>query len=235
MINIRKKQDRGRTQIAWLDSWHSFSFGDYYDSKNMGFGPLRVINEDFVNPAAGFPTHGHRDMEIITYVLEGALEHKDSLGTGSTIRPGDVQMMRAGKGIQHSEFNPSQTEAVHLLQIWILPEEKGLMPTYQQKSFDPAGREDKLQLIIAPEGAEGALEIRQDALVYAAKISGDGDVPFAMKAERKYWLQVARGSVSACGMDLEAGDALAVSGEFGDYSIKGKSAAEILLFDLPLV
>src|SRR4051812_21774051 len=161
MLTVRRKDARGRTTTPWLDSRHSFSFGDYYDPQNMGFGPLRVINEDVVAPETGFPMHGHRDMEIITYVLEGSLEHKDSLGTGSVIRPGEVQMMRAGKGILHSEFNPAN-ESVHLLQIWIEPDEKGLKPAYQQKEFDAAEMRDRLRLLVSPDGADESLRIRQD-------------------------------------------------------------------------
>ncbi len=168
MITVRKSAERGTTQIDWLDSRHTFSFGDYYDSRWMGFGPLRVINEDFVEPGMGFGMHPHRDMEIITYIVKGALEHKDSLGTGSVIRPGDVQRMTAGRGIRHSEFNPSATERVHLLQIWIEPSERGLQPSYEQKTIPDGERHNRLRLIASPDGRDGSVTIHQDADVYAA-------------------------------------------------------------------
>lgn len=229
MRTVRKSEARGRTRTGWLESYHSFSFGEYHDPAHMGFGPLRVINEDFIAPGGGFPMHGHRDMEIITYVLSGALEHKDSLGTGSVIRPGEVQMMRAGKGILHSEFNPSDKEPVHLLQIWIMPGERGLKPVYQQKAFDVKG----LTLLAAPDGAEGALAIAQDARVFAGKIAPGEEAAAGMAAGRRYWLQVARGSVAVDDATLAAGDALAVAGEEGALGLRaGKEGAEVLLFDM---
>jgi quercetin 2,3-dioxygenase len=229
-----RARDRGITRTGWLESWHSFSFGEYHDPDHMGFGPLRVINEDFVAGGAGFPMHGHRDMEIITYVLSGALEHKDSLGTGSVIRPSEVQMMRAGKGILHSEYNPSETDSVHLLQIWIMPDEKGLPPAYQQKAFADEAFQNRLALIVAPEGEDAqALSIRQDARIYAARLDTGATAETALKPDRKYWLQVARGAVDTGGETLEAGDALSLSGETGTLALKASGKAEILVFDLP--
>ena len=223
---------RGRTQIDWLDSWHSFSFGEYYDPEHMGFGPLRVINEDFVKGGAGFPTHPHRDMEIITYVLSGSLEHKDSLGTGSVIKPGEVQMMRAGTGIRHSEFNPSKTEDVHLLQIWIIPDKQGLEPKYQQKTFAPEDMRNKLKLIVSPGGEDGALDISQDAKLFSAKLDKGKSVAFDAKPERNYWLQIARGAVEDGDARLGAGDALALQKETGAVTVTASEDAEILLFDM---
>jgi redox-sensitive bicupin YhaK (pirin superfamily) len=233
MLTLKKAEDRGRTRIDWLNSFHSFSFGEYYDPKNMGFGPLRVINEDFVKPGAGFPTHGHRDMEIITYVLSGALEHKDNLGSGGVIRPGDVQMMRAGKGILHSEYNPSNDDEVHLLQIWIQPSETGLKPAYQQKAFAPEEMKGQFRLLVAPDEKDGALGIRQDARLYAARLDAGKSAGFDLDPKRKYWVQVAKGNVDTKERVLNAGDALVIEGEDGPIEFTARDAAEILMFDLP--
>ncbi len=231
MIKLLRSDDRGRTQWEWLDSRHSFSFGDYYDPANMGFRALRVINEDWVKPAAGFPRHPHRDMEIITYVLEGALEHRDSLGNGSLIQPGDGQRMSAGKGILHSEMNSSPDAPVHLLQIWILPERKGLEPGYEQKAFPREEKRGRLRLIASPDAAAGSVKIFQDARLFVALLEKDEAVEHALAAGRHAWLQVARGSVMLNGQPLAAGDGAAVSDE-PSVRISGQDAAEVLLFDL---
>lgn len=233
MQTIRKKDERGRTGAYWLDSYHSFSFGEYHDPKHMGFGSLRVINEDFVKAGGGFPMHGHANMEIITYVLSGALEHKDSLGTGSVIKPLDVQMMSAGKGILHSEFNPSETDDTHLLQIWIMPSERGTRPAYQQTAFQPEELSNKLRLIVSPDGAAGSLKILQDARLYAARLEKGAVLALPLAEKRKYWLQTAKGSVEILGKTLETGDALALENEGGKADIKARAEAEILFFDLP--
>lgn len=233
MLEIRRGEDRGHADHGWLDSRHSFSFGEYHDRAHMGFGPLRVINEDFVRAEAGFPMHGHANMEIITYVLSGALEHKDSLGNGSSIRPLEVQMMSAGKGILHSEFNPSKDEDVHLLQIWIMPSERGTRPGYQQTAFAAEELKNRLRLIVSPDGAEGSLKILQDAKLYAARLENAAALSIALSEKRKYWLQVAKGSVEAGGQTLNQGDALALENEGGKADIKATAEAEILFFDLP--
>jgi redox-sensitive bicupin YhaK (pirin superfamily) len=231
MIVKRPGEERGRTRIAWLDSRHSFSFGEYYDPRHMGFGPLRVINEDWVAPAAGFPTHGHSDMEIVTYVIEGALEHKDSLGTGSIIRPGEVQRMSAGTGIRHSEFNPSRKDPVHLLQIWILPQERGIEPSYEQKAIPADARAGRFATIAGPDG-EGAVRIHQDARILAAQVPAGVAVAHALADGRRAWLQVARGSVELDGVTYEAGDGAAITGE-KRVELLGREPADLLLFDLP--
>ncbi len=233
MQTIRKSNDRGRSETYWLESFHSFSFGEYHDASNMGFGPLRVINEDFVRAEAWFPMHGHANMEIITYVLSGSLEHKDSLGSGGVIQPLEVQMMSAGKGILHSEFNPSTTDDVHLLQIWIMPSERGTRPSYQQKGFDPDKVKNALQLLVSPDGADGSLKILQDARLYASRLDKDAVVTVALQEKRKYWLQVAKGSVTVMGNKLEQGDALALENEKGKADIQASEDAEVLFFDLP--
>lgn len=233
MLNLRHKNDRGATATYWLNSAHSFSFGEYYDPKNMGFGPLRVINEDFVRAGTGFDTHGHSNMEIITYILSGALEHKDSLGNGGIIKPGDVQLMSAGKGILHSEYNPSETEDVHLLQIWIMPNETGTRPGYQQTSFNPADFQNRLRLVVSPDGAEGTLTIKQDARLWVSRLDAGKSVAQEMNANKKYWLQLARGKVMIRGQSLEAGDALSFDNEQGTLDIKAVEDAEFILFELP--
>lgn len=231
MITIRPAADRGRTKIGWLDSRHSFSFGDYQDYDHMGFHSLRVINDDRVAPGAGFPTHPHRDMEIITWVLSGALEHKDSLGTGSVIRAGDVQRMTAGTGILHSEFNPSQTEGVHLLQIWIYPEKRGLKPGYDQKSFPAAERKGQLKLVASRDGRDGSLSFHQDASVYVAALGPGQRATHTLAPGRAGWVQVANGSLTLNGQRLNAGDGAAVSDEKA-LELVGVEEGETLVFDL---
>jgi len=233
MISVRHAAERGTANFGWLDSRHTFSFGDYYDRKQMGFGPLRVINEDRVSPGQGFGTHGHRDMEIISYVLEGALEHKDSIGTGSVIRPGDVQIMSAGTGIRHSEFNHSKTESVHFLQIWVVPDRDGIAPRYEQKTFPDADKRGRLRLVGSSDGRDGSVVIHQDVNLFAAILNTGEQVTQALPTHRKGWLQVARGAVVLNGQDLHTGDGAAVEGEPA-ITVTGKTdGAEILVFDLP--
>ena len=233
MISVRHADDRGTANFGWLNSQHTFSFGHYHDPRHMGFGPLRVINEDRVRAGAGFDTHGHRDMEIISYVLEGALEHKDSLGTGSVIRPGDVQVMSAGTGIRHSEFNHSQAEPVHFLQIWVLPDRDGLKPRYEQKTFAAEEKRGRLRLVASPDGNDGSVVMHQDARLYASILNEGEQVDHALLADRKGWVQVARGAVEVNGEALRAGDGAALK-DVALVSIKGTAAdTEILLFDLP--
>jgi quercetin 2,3-dioxygenase len=231
MIAIRKSEARGHANHGWLDSYHTFSFANYYDPNHMSFRSLRVINEDIINPGKGFGTHGHRDMEIITYVLAGALEHKDSLGTGAVIKPGEVQRMSAGTGIQHSEFNHSQTDPVHLLQIWLLPDTNGLPPSYEQRNFPVAERHGKLRLVAARDARDGAVKIHQDVDLYAAILDKNSRVSHALDSNRHAWVQVARGSVLLNGLALEKGDGAAVSDE-SELVIEATEDAEILLFDL---
>ena len=232
MLTLRRAADRGRADFGWLDSRHSFSFGEYYDPAHMGFGPLRVINDDRVAGGGGFPTHPHRDMEIVSYVLEGALAHKDSLGTGSVIKPGDVQRMSAGTGIAHSEFNASCTDPVHFLQIWFLPERRGLTPGYEQKNFDADSKRDQLRLVASPDGRDGSVTIRSDASLYVSLLGKDAAVSHQIAAGRGLWLQVARGSVAVGDITLAEGDGLQVTNERA-LEIVGKAAeSEILLFDL---
>jgi quercetin 2,3-dioxygenase len=232
MLTIRSAQDRGVANFGWLDSRHTFSFGNYRDPKYMGFADLRVINEDFVAPGQGFPTHGHQDMEIVTYILEGALEHKDSIGTGSVILPGDVQRMSAGTGIRHSEYNASQSETVHLLQIWILPEQKGIEPSYEQKNFSEADKLGKLRLVGSRDGRDGSVVIHQDIDLYAAALPAGESVSHAFGSGRVGWLQVARGSVKLNEHQLKAGDGVAIDRET-KIEIQGIDRnAEVLLFDM---
>ena len=231
-MNIRRAGERGHAQHGWLDSYHSFSFADYYDAEHMGFGPLRVINEDRVQPGTGFGTHGHRDMEIITYVLSGRLEHKDSIGTGSVIAPGDVQAMSAGRGVRHSEFNPSPAEPTHFLQIWIEPDVTGIEPRYQQTRFLDSEKRGRLRLIASPDGTEGSVRIHQDARVYAALVAGDEAVSHALAPGRRAYVHVVRGGVRVNGTVLAAGDAAKIEREPTVRVDRGDDA-EILLFDLP--
>ena len=232
MLTLRKADDRGHTDFGWLNSRHSFSFGEYHDAAHMGFGPLRVINDDRVSQGSGFPAHAHADMEIITYVLDGALEHKDSLGTGSVIKPGDVQRMSAGTGIRHSEFNASKTEPVHFLQVWILPKQRGLQPSYEQKSFAEHDTRGKLRLIGAKDGRDGAVTIHQDVDLYVAKLALADTVTHDIKPERTAWLHIATGRAVVNGLPVEAGDGIAVTGEDALH-IEGQGpGAEVLLFDL---
>ncbi len=231
MITLRPSNERGHANHGWLDSYHTFSFANYYDPKHMGFRALRVINEDRVQPGRGFGTHGHRDMEIITYVLEGSLEHKDSIGNGAIITPGEVQRMSAGTGIMHSEFNPSQTEPVHFLQIWILPDRQGLEPSYEQRTFPLEQRQGKLQLIAAKDGRDGAVTIHQDVDLYSAVLQKGDRVSYQLQPNRYGWLQVAQGAATLNGFTLNAGDGVAVS-EAELLNINTDGGAEILLFDL---
>jgi redox-sensitive bicupin YhaK (pirin superfamily) len=231
MITIRPARERGRTDIGWLDSWHSFSFGDYADHDHMGFHSLRVINDDKVAAGGGFPTHPHRDMEIITWVLSGALEHKDSLGTGSVIRPGDLQRMTAGTGILHSEFNGSKTEPVHLLQIWIFPEKRGLTPGYDQKSFPKTERQGQLKLVASRDGRKGSVSFHTDASVYVAALAPNQTVKHTLATGRAAWVQVATGSIALNGRKLQTGDGAAVEGETA-LELVGVEDGETLLFDL---
>lgn len=223
MLSVRKSEERGRTQMDWLLSYHTFSFSEYYDSKFMGFQTLRVINEDFVEPGKGFGTHPHKDMEILTYVLEGTLEHKDTMGNHSKITAGEFQLMEAGTGVQHSEFNPSSKEKVHLLQIWIQPNQKGLVPSYQQKKF---GKESGLQLVVSPDGAEGSLKIHQNARIYL------GTLEKGIKQRWKgssIWIQATRGEIIVNGLSLRSGDGASLTQE-NEIEIEGQG--EFLLFDL---
>jgi len=231
MILVRDRGHRGRTQLGWLDSRHTFSFGDYRDPHHMGFRSLRVINDDRVIPGAGFGAHSHRDMEIVSYVLSGALAHKDSLGTGSVIRPGEVQRMSAGRGITHSEFNDSRTEPVHFLQIWILPEAAGISPGYEQKSFAPEERHDRWRLVADRAGRDGALTIHQDVRMYATELSAGASLRHAFEAGRHGWLQVARGVALLEGDELREGDGAAISEEPA-ITVTSPVGAELLLFDL---
>lgn len=231
MITLRPSNERGHANHGWLDSYHTFSFANYYDPKHMGFRALRVINEDRVQPGRGFGTHGHRDMEIITYVLEGSLEHKDSIGNGAIITPGEVQRMSAGTGIMHSEFNPSQTESVHLLQIWILPNRQELEPSYEQRTFPLEQRQGKLQLIAAKDGRDGAVTIHQDVDLYSAVLQKGDRVSYQLQPNRYGWLQVAQGAATLNGFTLNAGDGVAVS-QAELLNINTDGGAEILLFDL---
>ena len=232
MITIRKANERGHFNHGWLNTYHTFSFDQYYDPRYMGFRVLRVINEDFVSAGRGFPMHAHRDMEIITYILEGALQHEDSMGNGSTIRPGDVQRMSAGTGVRHSEKNSSPTEAVHLLQIWILPHTVGLDPSYEQKAFTEDDRRNNLRLIASSDGKEGSVVIHQDASLYASIIEQGANVTHLMPETRYGWLQVARGAIDVNGEPADQGDGAVIVGE-SKIEIAARQPAEILLFDLP--
>lgn len=231
MLTIRHAEERGLANFGWLNSRHTFSFGHYHDPKFMGFGPLRVINEDRVQPGQGFGTHGHSDMEIISYVLDGALEHKDSIGTGSIIRPGDVQRMTAGTGVRHSEFNASDAESVHFLQIWIIPEENGLEPGYEQKAFIDDEKRGRLRLVGSRDGRDGSVTIHQDVDLYAALLGDDVSVSHELAAGRKAWVQVAKGSAVLNGKPLQAGDGVAIESQ-ATITVSGASAAEVLLFDM---
>jgi hypothetical protein len=231
MIVVRPSEERGKANHGWLDSRHTFSFADYHDPRHMGFGALRVINEDRVAPGAGFGTHPHRDMEIISYVLEGALEHKDSIGTGSVIRPGDVQRMSAGTGVQHSEFNASRSEPVHFLQIWVIPHRVGLKPSYEQKSFTAAERTNALRLVASPDGRDGSLTVHQDAKLYSGVLLPGGATQLELPAGRHVWVQVARGAVTVNGRALAEGDGAAILDEPA-LELASDEGAEVLVFDL---
>jgi redox-sensitive bicupin YhaK (pirin superfamily) len=232
MIQIRRSDERGHADHGWLDSYHSFSFADYYDPAHVSFGPLRVINEDRVKPGTGFGTHGHRDMEIVSYVLEGALAHKDSMGTGSTIRPGDVQRMSAGRGVTHSEFNASPTDPVHFLQIWIIPSALGTAPGYEQQHFAAAEKRGRLRVVASPDGAQGSVKIQQDARLYAGLFDGAEELRMGWNPQRLLYVHVARGTVTVNGHALGAGDALQAT-ETSELRIGAGTAAEVLVFDLP--
>jgi hypothetical protein len=231
MLTVRRSSERGRSQHGWLDSRHTFSFADYYDARHMGFRQLRVVNEDRVEAGRGFATHGHRDMEIVSYVLSGALAHRDSLGTGSVIRPGDVQRMSAGTGVTHSEFNSSSDEPVHFLQIWIMPERAGLTPSYEQKTFPDETRRGRLRLIASHEGTDGSVTIHQDVRLLDASLDAGADVAHVIRPGRHAWVQVLRGELSVDGQNLEPGDGAAASGEAA-LRIAARTPAELLLFDL---
>jgi redox-sensitive bicupin YhaK (pirin superfamily) len=231
MIQVRKSNERGHAEHGWLDSHHTFSFADYYDPQAMGFRALRVINEDRVQPGQGFGTHGHRDMEILSYVLEGGLAHRDSTGGGGVIEPGDVQRMSAGTGVMHSEFNASRSEPVHFLQIWIVPDRRGITPGYEQKHFPPEQRQGQLRLIASPDAADGSLKIHQDARVYTTLLGKGQTVSHSLAAGRHAWVQVARGQVRLGGVVLSAGDGAAISDE-RSVALTGDEPAEVLLFDL---
>ena len=230
-MHIRRAGERGRANLGWLDSRHTFSFGHYYDPEHMGFGPVRVINDDRVAPGGGFPPHPHSDMEILTYVLDGALEHRDSLGTGSVIRPGDIQRMSAGRGIRHSEFNASKTESVHFLQIWVLPESTGLAPSYEQKSFAEEEKLATLRLVASGDGRSGSVTLHRDLDLYTAVLSANVRVTHELPAGRGAWVHVARGNVTLNGTPLEAGDGAGIA-KAGTVELEGGAAtAEVLLFD----
>lgn len=231
MIRIRKHDQRGHFDHGWLNTWHTFSFADYFDSEHVGFSTLRVINDDRIAPGAGFPTHGHSNMEIVTYVMQGALAHKDSMGNGSVIQSGDVQYMSAGKGVTHSEHNASSHEMVHLLQIWILPATKGLAPLYRQKHFSSADKRGKWCLLASGDGSDGSLEIRQDVRLYATLVGAGQPLGYVLAGGRRAWLHVARGTARLNGTDLEAGDGAAIEGE-SEIRLESDGEGEVLLFDL---
>jgi redox-sensitive bicupin YhaK (pirin superfamily) len=231
MIVIRKSAERGHADHGWLESRHTFSFADYHDPRHMGFRALRVINEDRVQPGRGFGTHGHRDMEIVSYVLAGELEHKDSLGTGSIVRPGEVQYMSAGSGVRHSEFNPSATEPLHFLQIWIQPSEQGLAPRYAQQRIDAKQQENGLALVVSPDGRAGSIAVRQDVALFAARWKIGQGARHALASGRHAWVQIARGELDVAGQRLSAGDGAAITQE-RELQLEARTACEFLLFDL---
>lgn len=231
MMRLRRAAERGHADHGWLRSAHTFSFAGYHDPAHMGFRALRVINEDRVDPGRGFPTHGHRDMEIVSVVLEGALEHEDSMGHGSVLRPGEVQRMTAGTGVYHSEYNASSSEDLHFLQIWILPARRGLPPGYEQRRFDEAERRGRLRLLVSPDGEDGSLTVHQDARLYGALLATGEEVTHALAAGRGAWVQVARGVIELRGQRMEAGDGAAIEGEDA-LTLRGVEPAELLLFDL---
>ena len=232
MTRLRPANERGHARQGWLDSYHTFSFGHYYDPEHLGFSNLRVINDDTVVPGAGFGTHGHQDMEIISYVLDGALEHKDSMGNGSVIRPGDVQRMSAGTGVQHSEYNHSKSEPVHFLQIWLEPNRFGVEPGYEEKHFSPEERRGRLALLVSPDGRDGSLSAHQDSLLYGTLLEVGEAVEHSLAAGRRAYVHVARGRVSVNGQPMESGDGVALD-DVGQVRLEGLGHAEVLLFDLP--
>ncbi len=232
MLAMRRAQERGHANHGWLNSYHTFSFGGYHDPRHMGFSNLRVINDDTVAPGGGFGTHGHSDMEIISYVLHGALEHKDSMGNGSVIRPGDVQRMSAGTGVTHSEYNPSPEEPVHFLQIWLQPNRRGVAPGYDQRYFSPEDRRGRLVLLVSPDGRDGSLASHQDALLFGTLLDAGAQVSHSLATDRRAYVHVARGSARVNGEVLGGGDGAAIEGA-GEVHLDGVDAAEVLLFDLP--
>jgi len=231
MFELRRATERGHANHGWLDSFHSFSFADYHDPRHMGFGSLRVINEDRIQPGTGFGTHSHRDMEIVSYVLEGALAHQDSMGNGSTIVPGDVQRMSAGTGVRHSEYNHEPSGVTHFLQIWIEPAARGIAPGYEQRHFDPTSKRGRLRLVASPDGRDGTVTIHQDAYMYAALLDGGERAAYALPKGRRAYVHVARGSLTVNGNELGAGDALKVS-DVAEIVLERGEQAEVLLFDL---
>ncbi len=233
MKEIRRSNERGAADHGWLQSRHSFSFADYHDPRHLHFGPLRVINEDRVQAGAGFGTHSHRDMEIVSYVLEGSLAHKDSTGTSSVIKPGDVQRMSAGTGVSHSEFNGSKTEQVHFLQIWIIPAKTGIAPSYEEKHFDPAERRGQLRLIASPDNAEGSVLLHQDVRMYAGLFDHDEHATLNVATGRSAYIHVARGELHVAGLHLQAGDGLKVT-DSGELDFRDGNQGEIIVFDLPM-
>ena len=232
MSAIRSAAERGQSRLGWLDSRHTFSFSNYYDPAYMGFGALRVINEDRVQPGKGFGTHSHRDMEILSWVLDGALEHRDSMGTHGVIRPGELQRMSAGTGVTHSEFNASTSEPVHFLQIWLLPEREGLAPSYEQRAFAPTDLEDRLHMIASHDGRDDSIKVHQDVNLYASRMSPDASVSFRPGAGRSLWLHVAKGKVQVEGRELQAGDAASWTVGPDALDIRAAAPSEVLLFDL---
>lgn len=231
MITIRKSSDRGRARFSWLDARYTFSFGEYYDPAHMGFGPLRVINEDIVKGGGGFPTHGHDNMEIVTYILQGALEHKDSMGNGSVIKPGDIQRMSAGTGVKHSEFNQSATDPVHLLQIWFLPGARNIAPGYEQKNFPAQEKQGRFRLVASPDGRDGSVTVHQDVSMYAALLGANDNITQPIEKSRLAWVQIAKGSVTFNGHALNAGDGAAITDETALDFTNAKDT-EIILFDM---
>ena len=231
MLTLRRAEDRGHADHGWLSSHHTFSFASYHDPRHMGFGPLRVINDDTVAGGGGFPPHGHRDMEIISYVIEGALSHRDNMGNGSVIKPGDVQRMSAGPGVVHSEFNASKSEPVHFLQIWIIPERAGLPSGYEQKFFSADDKRGKLRLVASPDGADGSVRLQQDARLYASIVDGTAPLRHTIARGRKGWLHVVKGNAELNGQRLGAGDGVAIDGE-EQLTIASSDGGEVLLFDM---
>jgi redox-sensitive bicupin YhaK (pirin superfamily) len=231
MLTIRRANERGHFNHGWLDTYHTFSFADYYDPKHVHFRSLRVMNEDRVAPGQGFGTHPHRDMEIVTYVLEGALEHRDSMGNGEVLRPGEFQRMSAGTGITHSEFNPSKSEPVHLYQIWLLPERKGITPSYEQKAFPDSELAGRLRVVASPDGGDGSLKIHQDARIYLSKLTAGTKIEHELDAKRYAWLQVLRGDLTLNSQKIAAGDGVSIEAE-SSLEIQAESGAEIMLFDM---
>jgi redox-sensitive bicupin YhaK (pirin superfamily) len=231
MQTLRPANDRGHARLSWLESFHTFSFADYFDPRHMGIGNLRVINEDVIAPGGGFPTHGHKDMEIVTYLLDGALQHEDSMGNGSVIRPGDVQYMAAGSGVRHSELNASDSEPAHLLQIWLMPDRTGVTPRYDQKHFSAEERRGRLVLVVSPDGRDGSIATHQDGLIYASLLAEGQSVSHPLATGRQAYVHLARGEVRVNGETLTGGDAVHVQGE-REVNVEGAADAELLLFDL---